>query len=77
MNHLYSLVPISLAVDTSHQCLVSINECRVPRVDKLDGLDQLLACVNVELLGWLAEDGRKNGEELGCEAKNDWVLVLV
>jgi hypothetical protein len=30
-------------------------------MDELDGLDQFVACIDIELLCWLAKDSREDG----------------
>jgi hypothetical protein len=52
-------------LNTAHQHLVAVNQSRVLGVNELDGLNELVACLEVELLEWLAQDGGKDGDELG------------
>jgi hypothetical protein len=35
-------------------------------MNKLHGLDEFVACFEVELFKGLAENGREDGDELGC-----------
>lgn len=67
----------SLSTQTFHQLLVSVYQSGVLGVDEFDGLDELIAGLEVELFEGLAQYGGEDWDQLGCKAQNNGVLLVV
>ena len=46
-------------------------------MDEFDGLDELIAGLEVELFEGLAQYGGEDWDQLGCKAQNNGVLLVV
>lgn len=60
-----------------YQNLVTLDQGGVLLSDELDGSDDFGTGWDVQLFGWIVENGGEDGDELWSELDNIGVLVLV